>query len=186
MNKNYWTIALVAMLVMLLGTGCTAFKPAKTIIQDAEEVQILELQTESTVFETETEKSAGSDLAITPSNEADTTEADGLTDGASDQMQSEMPDQAIPAAVSSSEGTGATSAPADVDAVNSVEVETASTAKAETSTPTLITKSENAVTEAERIELFNTLGFELDELIRLLDSLDTVQESDLNLDEFEE
>lgn len=52
--------------------------------------------------------------------------------------------------------------------------------------PSLITKSENAVTESERIELFNTLGFELDELIRLLDSLDTVQESDLNLDEFEE
>ena len=56
----------------------------------------------------------------------------------------------------------------------------------ESNPPALISKSENAVTQTERDALYKALGFELDELIQLLDRLDNVQESDLNLDEFEE
>lgn len=49
----------------------------------------------------------------------------------------------------------------------------------------LIAKSENAVTEADRLELLNALDQELDTLIQLLDDLESIEDSDLDLSGFE-
>ena len=49
----------------------------------------------------------------------------------------------------------------------------------------LIVKSDNAVTEAERLELLNELTQELETLIRLLDELESVEDNDLDLSGFE-
>jgi hypothetical protein len=49
----------------------------------------------------------------------------------------------------------------------------------------LIVKSDNAVTEAERMALLNALTQELDTLIQLLDELESVEDADLDLSGFE-
>jgi hypothetical protein len=177
-------LMLVAMLLVSLVSGCSVLKPDETIIRDAEKIQSVEGQVNSPKLEAETDEH---------DSEGTVNDADAEADG--DASQTEAVSSTDSAPISSSgkdvtpdaEGSGAavTKVPA-ASGESTEEANDAGTSTVAPSTPTLITKSENAVTEAERVELFNTIGFELDELIRLLDSLDTVQESDLNLDEFEE
>lgn len=193
MRKKYWSLMLVAMLLVSLFSGCSVFKPAETIVQDAEEVKTLEAQVDSedsiTGAEAEGEDSDGTAKGDAANGMTDLTEAN------SSAVETTV-DQAPDAQISTSKGEGTPAASVGSGTIGSEGSDTGSDSAAEAndggtspvapSMPTLITKSENAVTEAERVELFNTIGFELEELIRLLDSLDTVQESDLNLDEFEE
>ncbi|SCZ79822.1 hypothetical protein [Acidaminobacter hydrogenoformans] len=54
-----------------------------------------------------------------------------------------------------------------------------------TAPSSLIVKSENAVTEAERQALLSALNQELDTLIQLLDDLESVEDADLDLSGFE-
>jgi hypothetical protein len=91
--------------------------------------------------------------------------------------------------------TGTNSAAVDQDSLEVQPGVTLPSTKSASSTPaspptqksaSLITKSENAVTETERFELLNTLKYQIDTLVELLDSMDLLQESELDLDSFEE
>lgn len=193
MRREYWLLMLVAMLLVSLVSGCSVFKPAETIVRDSEEVQAVEGQVSSPDLEADAYEHDGEDAVNDADAEADgdatQTEAASSTDhtpiaNAPDVLISSSEKGVTPAAEEGSDAIN--SEGSDTGADSTAEANDAGASTVAPSTPTLITKSENAVTEAERVELFNTIGFELDELIRLLDSLDTVQESDLNLDEFEE
>lgn len=189
MKRKYWLTTSVMVLVVSLGCGCSVFRPEQTVVRDAEAGKALENQV---IVEPKAAAAAessveGAQASDEPAGEAatDTSSANGTGDADS----STLGEEAQAPVVKDSGGNASTaSTPASGGVVDSGTIgkNQTTTVTASDAVPSLITKSENAVTEAERIELFNTLGFELDELIRLLDSLDTIQESDLNLDEFEE
>jgi len=188
-KRKYWLTTSVMVLVVSLGCGCSVFRPEQTVVRDAEAGKALENQVivepeAATAAESSIEGAQASDEpASDAAPEASSNDGTGSADSSTTGEEAETPVVKVSGDQASTVSTPASGEVADSGTIgkDQTTLETASD-----TVPSLITKSENAVTESERIELFNTLGFELDELIRLLDSLDTVQESDLNLDEFEE
>jgi len=189
MRRTYWLMASLMVLVVSLGCGCSVLKPERTVVREAEAGQALENQVivEPEAAETVESSIEGARASDEPASdaapEAGSNDGTGNADSSTTGEEAETPVVKVSGDRASTVSTPVSGEVADSGTIgkDQATVETASD-----TVPSLITKSENAVTESERIELFNTLGFELDELIRLLDSLDTVQESDLNLDEFEE
>lgn len=189
MRRTYWLMVSLMVLVVSLGCGCSVLKPERTVVRDAEAGQALENQV---ILEPEAATAAESSIEGAQASDepaGDVAPATSSNDGTGNTDSSTSGDEAeTPVVKDSGDQASTASSPASSGAADSVTIgkDQTTVETASDTVPSLITKSENAVTEAERIELFNTIGFELDELIRLLDSLDTVQESDLNLDEFEE
>lgn len=189
MRRMYWLMASLMVLVVSLCCGCSVFKPERTVVRDAEAGQVQESQ-----VIVEPEAAAAAESSIEGAQDSDEPAGDAApaassNDGTGNTDSSTSGEEAeTPVVKDSGDRASTVSTPDSSGAADSVTIgkDQATLETASDTVPSLITKSENAVTESERIELFNTLGFELDELIRLLDSLDTVQESDLNLDEFEE
>lgn len=150
-------LLILAALVAFSG-GCSGLKPSRTIVE------------------------AVPDTAV-----GEGAESRGSQDKAPLEAPADAPREAQPngSEMPVAQGTPPTS-DAGVTDTGKTSAAGKSVVEGESNPPALISKSENAVTQTERDALYKALGFELDELIQLLDRLDNVQESDLNLDEFEE
>lgn len=149
--------------------GCSVVKPSRTIVQAVPDMAVGE-GAESRGSQDKTPLEAPADIASEARTEASDAQGEAQPNG------SKMPVVQVtpPTSDAGVTDTGKTSAAGK------------SLVEGESNPPGLIARSENAVTQTERDALYKALGFELDELIQLLDRLDNVQESDLNLDEFEE
>ncbi len=161
----------------MLSTGCTTLKPTETILSDAPASDSILEADAAKEAEAEEGEEAAEEVKVNDPSALDMTEnPTGDEEGTSEALNEALePDAAV--ATDSGAGLGPTK--------NSPE----STAEAGPQEPaSLISKSENdvLVEEQEKNELLNELSIQIDDLIALLDGIDTVQESVLESNLIEE
>ncbi|SCZ78710.1 hypothetical protein [Acidaminobacter hydrogenoformans] len=163
-----WTAGLI--LTVMLSTGCTTLKSTDTVLSDVPAAESI-LEAAEAEAEAEAEEKVNDPPAL------DLTEnPPGAENGTSEAFDKALgPDTAV--ASDSGAGLGPTKKSPESTIVV-VPQESAS----------LIAKSENEIIgeNQEKNELLNELSIQIDDLIALLDGLDTVQESDLELNFIEE
>lgn len=170
--KGLWISGLI--LTVILSTGCTDLKSTDTIISEA---PVFESTLETAEAEAEVETKVNDLPDLNPPENLQGTE-----NGTSEDSEKEL---GLETAVETDRGAGLgpTKNPPESTPTQNRKTEVAPQESA-----VLIAKSENEIIgeDQEKNELLNELSNQIDDLIALLDGLDTVQESDLELNYVEE